>query len=318
MSVKEMRAIYGEWLAAEMKKNENIVVIDADLARANGTLSLRDKFPGRSFDVGVAESNMASVAAGMASYGYIPFIGTFCPFATRRICDQIAISIAYAGMNVKIVGTDPGVSAEMNGGTHLSVEDVGVLRSIPGMVIFEPVDGVQLKSALPQIAAYEGPVYMRLFRKVMQPVFDEASYKFDLFKADVLREGKDISLFASGLMLPEALKATKMLAADGISAEVVNIHTIKPLDTETVLRSVRKTGVAVTCENHNVIGGLGSAVAETLCREYPAPMRMVGIQDRFGVVGTLPYLMEKMSLTAENIYTAAIEAVKLKKQEEPS
>ena len=314
MSLKEMRAVLADWLAAEMEKNENLVMLDADLGRANGTLGLRDKFPGRAFDVGIAEQNMASVAAGMASYGFIPFIGTFCPFATRRICDQLAVSVCYAGMNVKIIGTDPGVAAELNGATHMSVEDIGVLRSIPNMVIVEPVDGVQLEAALPKIVEYNGPVYIRLFRKPMEPVFDAASYQFDLFSADTLREGNDVSLFASGLTVPEALKAAVRLEREGISAEVINIHTIKPLDTDAVIRSVRKTGAAVTCENHNVIGGLGSAVAEALCREHPTPLRAIGFQDRFGEVGALPYLMEVIGLTAEHIGKAAKEVLSLNKK----
>ena len=216
-----------------MAADERVVLVDADLGRANGTIGIKKKFPDRAFNVGVAEQNMASVAAGLASYGFIPFINSFAAFASRRICDQIAISIAYAERNVKIVGTDPGIAAELNGCTHMTMEDIGVLRSIPRMVIFEPTDAMQIAKALPEIAAYDGPVYIRLFRKVAPAVFGE-DYAFSLFKADLLREGTDITLFATGFMVSAALEAAETLSGQGISAEVINPHTIKPLDAETV------------------------------------------------------------------------------------
>ncbi len=283
-----------------MAENPNIVVLDADLARADGTLALRETYPDRAFDVGVAEQNMASVAAGLSSYGFIPFITTFTAFASRRIADQVAISISYAKQNVKIVGSDPGVAAEYNGGTHMSMEDVGIMRAIPGITVFEPVDEVQLKAAMGQIAAHEGPLYMRLFRKEIAPVFGE-DYKFDLFTADLLREGTDVTILATGILVHEALKAAEELAAQGISAEVINVHTIKPLDTDAVLKSVKKTGRCVTAENHSLIGGLKSAVAEYLSEAYPAPMRSVGVPDAFGEVGQLQPLKEKFGLTADGI-----------------
>ena len=309
---KEMRAVFGEVIDDMMAKDERIVVIDADLARANGTFSLRDKYPERAFDVGVAEANMASIAAGMASYGFIPFISSFTPFATRRICDQIAISIAYAKRNVKIVGTDPGISAELNGGTHMSMEDIGVLRSIPNLVLFEPVDAMQLAKAMPQIVDYDGPVYIRMFRKVAPAVFGE-DYSFDLFKADIIKEGKDVTLYATGIMVSEAIKAAELLKAEGIDAEIINVHTIKPIDRETVIRSARKTGAAVTCENHNVLGGLYSAVAEVLIEEYPIPMKAIGVQDHFGEVAKMDYLKKKYHMTAEDIAAAAKETVSKKR-----
>lgn len=307
----EMRQVLAEELDKIMEKDERIAVIDADLARANGTIGLRKKYPDRAFDVGIAEQNMASIAAGLAAYGFIPFIGSFTPFATRRICDQIAISIMYAKRNVKIIGTDPGISAELNGGTHMSFEDIGVIRSIPGIVIFEPVDAIQLAKSIPQIIDYDGAVYIRLFRKPLPQIFDE-EYKFDLFKADVLKEGSDVSIFASGIMLNEAINAQKMLEEKGINAELVNVHTIKPIDRETVLNSVRKTGAAVTCENHNIIGGLKSAVAEVLIEEFPVPLRAIGINDHFGEVGKMDYLKNKYKMTAQDIVDACIEAIKLK------
>ena len=307
-----MRDVFCNTLIKLMKSDKNIVVIDADLAKADGTMPVRKAFPKRALDVGIAEQNMASIAAGLSSYGFKPYITTFTPFATRRICDQIAISIAYAKQNVKIIGTDPGISAELNGGTHMSVEDIGVLRSIPDMVIFEPVDAVQLEKALPVINAYDGPVYIRLFRKEQPEVFGP-KYRFDLFKADVLEKGRDVTVFASGIMVAQSLEARRILKEKGVDAEIVNVHTLKPIDADTVLSSVAKTGCAVTAENHNVIGGLGSAVKEVVSEVNPIPVISVGIPDCFGEVGKMPYLKEKFKMTVSDIVAAAEKAVFLKK-----
>ena len=302
----EMRTVLADLLAEEMRKNPDVVIVDSDLARAHNTLAMKKEFPDRALDVGIAECNMASVAAGLASYGFKPFIYSFAPFASRRICDQIAISIVYAEQNVKIVGSDPCLAAEMNGATHMAVEDVGVLRSLPGMVIFEPVDGDQLAAAFPAIMAYEGPMFIRLFRKVPPAtIFADPDYKFDLFKADLLKEGADVSLFATGIEVKEALEAAELLAAEGISAEVINVHTIKPVDKETVLASVKKTGCAVSCENHNIIGGLGSAISEVLISEYPVPMEFIGMRDHFSEVGKAPYLQKLYKMDAASIAEAA-------------
>lgn len=309
---EEMRKVFGDTLAELMAKDDRIVVLDADLSKANGTFPLRSKFPEQTFNVGVAEANMAGVAAGMASYGLIPFITTFAPFASRRIFDQVAVSIAYAGRNVKIVGTDPGIAAELNGGTHMGVDDIGLMRGIPGMVVYEPVDNIQFRQALPQIVAHEGPVYIRMFRKIIADVFNPG-YRFDLFKADVLRAGRDVSLFASGLEVSKSLDAADILDAQGISAEVINVHTIKPIDADTVLTSLRKTGAAVTCENHSIINGLGSAVMELAAEECPTPIKRVGFRDRFGEVGKLDYLFKAMHLTSEDIVLQAKKAVALKR-----
>ena len=306
----EMRAVYAQCLAEMMERDKHVVVLDADLSKASGTRNLYERFPGQMFDCGVAEQNMASIAAGLSSYGFKPWIETFTPFATRRICDQITISIVYAKQNVKVVGTDPGISAELNGGTHMSMEDIGVLRSIPGIVIFEPVDEVQLRAAMPVLNAYDGPVYVRLFRKQLPAVFSEG-YKFDLFKADTIKEGKDVTIFVSGMLTADVVEAAKQLAAEGIDAEVINVHTIKPIDAETVVASARKTGTVLTVENHNVIGGLQSAVLEALAAEK-IPVTAVGVQDRFGEVGKLPYLREAIGLTVENIVAGAKKAVSLK------
>ena len=306
----EMRAVYAECLAQMMEQDKHVVVLDADLSKASGTRKLYDRFPRQMFDCGVAEQNMASIAAGLSSYGFKPWIESFTPFATRRICDQIAISISYARQNVKIVGTDPGISAELNGGTHMSLEDIGVVRSIPGMVIFEPVDETQLRAAMPVLNDYVGPVYMRLFRKVTPDVFGP-DYKFDLFKADTLREGRDLTIFVSGMFTRDVVDAAGELAAEGLDVEVVNVHTIKPIDRETVIASARKTGAVLTVENHNVIGGLHSAVCETLALER-IPVTAFGVADRFGEVGKIPYLRQAMGLTKEDLLAAARRAAATK------
>ena len=303
----EMRAMYAQCLGELMERDEKLVLLDADLSKACGTFPLRKRFPDRIYDCGVAEQNMISIAAGLASYGYKPWAESFAPFATRRVCDQIAISVCYAKRNVKIVGTDPGIAAELNGGTHMSLEDMGVVRSIPGLVIFEPTDTVQLKAAMPVLHAYEGPVYMRMNRKEFPTVFPEG-YRFDLFKADLLRAGTDVTILAAGLMVSESLQAAETLAAEGISCEVINVHTIKPIDRETILASAQKTGVIVTAENHNVIGGLRSAVLETLAHD-PVPVWAVGAEDRFGEVGKLPYLKEALGLNAAHLAAVVREAV---------
>lgn len=307
----EMRATFGNTLAQIMQQDSRIVVLDADLAKANGTLKLRDQFPDRAIDVGVAEQNMASVAAGLASYGFIPFITSFAPFATRRLCDQAAISIAYSNMNVKIVGTDPGIAAELNGGTHMSTEDVAVMRAIPGMLVFEAADNVELAAAIPQIIAHDGPVYMRMFRKELNDIFDK-DFEFDLYKAHVVREGEDVTIVSSGIMVREALEAAELLDQQGISAEVINVHTIKPLDAQTIIRSAKKTGAVVTAENHSIIGGLRSAVCEVLMENHPTILRSIGFNDTFGEVGRLNELRQKFGFASTNIVEKVLEVIRYK------
>ncbi len=307
----EMRKMFALELEKLMNENENIVLLNADLAKPNGFGDFSSKFPERAINVGIAEQNMASIAAGMSSYGFIPFICSFTPFATRRICDQIAISICYAKQNVKIIGSDPGISAEYNGGTHMSFEDIGVLRSIPNIVIFEPVDNAQLKNLLPQIIDYKGPVYIRMFRKSTPDIFDD-NETFNLFKAKKIKDGKDVSIFCSGIMVDETLKANKKLEEMGINAEIINIHTIKPIDEESIISSVQKTKAAVTVENHNIIGGLRSAVSEVICENYPVPVRSVGVRDTFGQVGKMPYLKEVYKMTEKDIVLAVVSALEAK------
>lgn len=296
----EFRQALRNTLAELMEKDPRICLIDADLAKPNGTFPLYEKFKNRCFNAGISEANMASVAAGLSAYGMIPFIVTFTPFASRRICDQIAVSIAYAKQKVIIVGTDPGITAELNGGTHMSFEDVSVLRAIPTLMIYDATDANQFAQAIPQLLEYDGPVYIRIPRKTRPDVFEEG-YKFELGKADVVKEGKDISIISTGTMVYEALLASKELEKEGISAEVIGVNTIKPLDEATILASVKKTNKAITCENHNVIGGLYSAVAELLCREYPIHLKGIGVNDQFGQVGKYDDLLKAYNMTKEDI-----------------
>lgn len=296
----EFRQALCKTLTELMENDPRICVIDADLAKPNGTFPLYEKFPNRCYNAGISEANMASVAAGLSAYGMIPFIVTFAPFASRRICDQIAVSIAYAKQKVIIVGTDPGITAEVNGGTHMSFEDISVLRAIPTLLIYDAVDANQLAQAIPQLIEYDGPVYIRMPRKSRPDVFDDG-YKFDINKADVVKEGKDLTIVAAGTMVYESLVAAKELEQEGISVEVVSANTIKPLDEETILTSVKKTNKVITCENHNIIGGLKSAVAELLCKEYPTKLYGIGVNDQFGQVGKYDDLLKAYNMTPEDI-----------------
>ena len=296
----EMRQVLCETMKELMEKHENIIFMDADLAEANGTMSLRNIYPERAFDIGISEANMASMAAGMSAYDMNPYICTFTAFASRRICDQIAISLAYAKQNVKIIATDAGIAAETNGGTHMSFEDIGVLRSIPNVTIIDVVDEIQLKEVLLKTVDYKGVVYIRIPRKEVPKVHDE-NYKFNISKADILKEGKDITIFSTGLMTNAALEASKILMEEGIDAEVISVPTIKPIDEETVVKSLDKTKKAVTIENHNVMGGLFSAIAEVAARKSPSLMRSLGVQNHFGEVGGIRFLAEKYGMTCDDI-----------------
>lgn len=309
MAVTEMRKVLADTLQEMMRTDERIVVMDADLATANGTFGLRKVYPDRAIDVGISEANMASMAAGMSAYGMKPYIVTFTAFASRRIADQLAISCAYARQDVKIIATDAGVTAQTNGGTHMSLEDIGIVRSIPGTVVLDLIDGVQLKKALPVIHDYKGVVYVRMVRKETPDVFDD-SYEFDLFKGKCIKEGKDLTLIATGMMVHEALEAEKILQAEGIDVEIIAIHCIKPLDEDIVVKSAKKTGKVMTLENHNIHGGLYSAVTEVLARNCPVPVVPIGIQDHFGEVGKTRFLMEKYGLNKEKIVEEAKKLLK--------
>lgn len=305
---KEVRQVMAAGLVEAARKDDRIVVLDADLMSCHSTKCFLEAFPERFINVGIAEANLIGVAAGMAAFGKIPFAFSFAPFATRRCYDQIFISVAYSKLPVKIVGSDPGVMAEANGGTHMPFEDMSIMRAIPKMVCFEPTDATMLAKALPQIIDYPGAVYIRMFRKKAEKIYDD-SLDFELGKAVTLREGKDVTLVASGIMVARALKAAGELAADGVSARVVNVHTWKPIDEDAIVESVKATGAVVTCENHSTYGGLGSAVAEVVVEKCPAPMEMVGVKNSFGEVGKEAYLSEKFGLTVGDIVAAAKKAV---------
>ncbi|MDR0854871.1 MAG: transketolase family protein [Christensenellaceae bacterium] len=309
LKAMEMREVLVAFLDTELSKEKgNVVLLEADLASCSKTVPLMKKYPDKVINVGIAEQNMCGAAAGLSAYGFVPFIHSFGPFVTRRIADQLMISVCYAKQNVKIIGSDPGIAAELNGGTHMPLEDIGMLRSIPNIVIYEPTDNVEFAQALPQILAYKGAVYVRMFRKVPSPIFEEG-YKFDLFKANVLKPGKDVSIFASGVMVQTAVNAAKLLEEEGINAEIVVVPTVKPIDAAAIIKSVKKTGAAVTAENHNVIGGLRSAVAEVLAENYPAPLTSVGVKEKFGEVGKIGYLRKAFNLEEADIVAAAKAAI---------
>jgi transketolase len=298
----EMRVIYAETLIELAEKDERIIVLEADLMRANGTRAFKDRFPGRSINLGVAEANMVGVAAGLSAVGKIPFANTFACFAGRRDYDQFFLMANYARLNVKLVGTDPGIFAAINGGTHMPFEDVGLMRNIPKCVVVDPAAGVALKKLLPQIAYHEGSVYMRLNRKASPQIHPEST-EFTIGRANVVRDGSDAAIFASGsILVPEAVEAARLLEGDGISAAVVDFHTIKPIDREMILRYAEETRLIVTCENHQIVNGLGSAVAEVLCENKPTRMLRIGVDEQFGQVGDVEYLKKAYGMDAEAIH----------------
>lgn len=296
----EMRQVFGKSLEKLLAERNDVYVLDADLSKANGTNFLYEKFPDRCINVGIMEQSMVSVAAGIASKGNTVFVSSFAPFAVRRAFDQIALSVAYTGQSVVIVGTDPGISAELNGGTHMSFEDIAAMRALSGMTIIEPCDEIELEKAMEKIAMLKKPTYLRLFRKEL-PVLHNEDYGFDLNKVDVIKCGKDVSIFCSGLMVHEALSAAKELEKEGVSAEVINVHTIKPLDEEGVLSSLNKTDRAVVCDNHSVYGGLFSAIAEVASQKRPTKILSVGVKEKYGDVGTLSYLKEMLGISKDDI-----------------
>lgn len=308
----EVRKAYCNTLIDMAKTDDRICVLEADLMSATGTKPFKEAFPERTINVGIAEANMIGVASGLSTFGKVPFCATFSPFMTRRALDQIEISVAYAKLNVKLVGTDPGISAQLNGGTHMSFDDMGIMRGIPTMVVFEPTDATMVQKALPQIVDHYGPVYIRMYRKITEKVYDD-DLEFDLFKAIRLKEGTDATLIASGMMVPVALEAYDKLQAEGINVRVVDMHTWKPLDEDEVMKAAVETGAIVTCENHSVINGLGSAVSEYLAGTRPTIVKRVGVQDQFGEVGKEDYLFARYNLTADDVVKAVKEAIKMKK-----
>ncbi len=304
------REAYGDTLV-ELADKYDIVVLDADLAEATKTIKFREAYPDRHIDCGIAEANMMSIAAGLAATGKIPFASSFAMFAAGRAFEQIRNSIAYPHLNVKIGATHGGITVGEDGATHQCLEDMGIMRTIPGMVIINPADATEARAAVKAAVEYDGPVYLRFGRYAVPVLFDE-DYKFEIGKGVKLTEGSDVTIAANGIMVSIALEAAELLKAEGISAEVLNIATIKPLDEELILASAKKTGCIVTCEEHNIIGGLGSAVTECVCEKMPVPVRRVGTNDCFGRSGTVPALMEAYGLTAENVAAKAKEAISLK------
>ncbi len=301
MVKKATRESFGEAVTALAAENPNIVVLDADLAEATKTGIFKKKYPERFFDCGIAEQNMIGIAAGLATCGKIPFAASFAMFAAGRAFEQVRNSVGYPHLNVKIAGSHAGISVGEDGATHQCCEDLALMRTIPGMVVLNPADHYEMLAAVKAAAAYEGPVYIRLGRLAVESVHNNDDYTFELGKGITLRDGKDITVVATGLMVQEAVKAAQDLEAQGIDARVIDIHTIKPLDVDLLVKAARETGRIVTVEEHNVIGGLGEAVASCLSEICPTPVTKIGIYDQFGHSGPAVDLLKEFGLSAENI-----------------
>ena len=296
------RDSYGNALVELGKEHDNLVVLDADLAAATKTVTFKKAFPERHIDCGIAESNMAGIAAGMSSSGYVPFMSSFAMFAAGRAFEQVRNSIGYPHLNVKIGATHAGISVGEDGATHQCNEDLALMREIPGMVVINPCDDVEARAAVKAAYDYVGPVYMRFGRLALPVINDEETYKFEIGKGITLREGKDVTIIATGLCVSESLKAADILKEQGIDAMVINIHTIKPIDEELVIKGAKATGRVFTVEEHSIIGGLGSAVAEVLSEKCPTKLTRIGVNDTFGESGPAKELMKKYKLDAEGIY----------------
>ena len=303
------RESYGNALVELGAEHDNLIVLDADLAAATKTGVFKKAYPDRHIDCGIAECNMMGIAAGLSTTGIVPFASTFAMFAAGRAFEQVRNSIGYPHLNVKIGATHAGISVGEDGATHQCNEDIALMRTIPGMVILNPADDVEAKACVKAAYEYNGPVYLRFGRLAVPVINDRPDYKFELGKGVVLREGKDVTIVATGLCVSSALEAAEKLAADGIDAKVINIHTIKPLDEELVVAAAKECGKVVTVEEHSVIGGLGSAVCETLSKKAPTPVKTIGVQDRFGESGPAVALLEKYGLNAEGIYASVKEFV---------
>ena len=306
------REAYGNALA-EFGADYDFVVLDADLAAATKTGVFKKKYPERFFDCGIAEGNMISVAAGIAAAGKTVFASSFAMFAAGRAFEQVRNSVGYPHLNVKIGATHAGITVGEDGATHQCLEDIALMRSIPGMTIINPADAVEARAAVKAALEFNGPMYLR-FGRMAVPVFnDPATYTFELGKGIQMTEGKDVTIIATGVMVDMALEASKTLAAKGINARVINIHTIKPIDRDIIINAAKETGAIVTAEEHNIIGGLGSAVAEVVCEACPVPVVRVGVEDQFGHSGKVPPLLEMYKLTPANIVAKAELAISLKK-----
>lgn len=308
---KATRQSYGEALV-ELSKNPKVMVFDADLAHATMTLEFAKVCPERFFNCGIAESNMVGVAAGVSTCGYIPFVSTFAMFAAGRAFDSVRNMVGYPHLNVKICATHAGISVGEDGATHQCLEDIALMRTIPGMTIINPADDIETKAAIAAAIEINGPVYIRLGRLPV-PVLNGSDYKFEVGKGVQLKDGNDLTIVATGLLVGEAVQAAEKLAEQGINSRVINIHTIKPIDKDILIKAAKETGVIVTAEEHNIIGGLGGAVAEVLSENYPVPLVRIGVEDRFGTSGKGAELLIKFGLSADNIVEKAKYALTLKK-----
>lgn len=313
MAKQATRDAYGEALVRLGEERQDIVVLDADLSKSTKTAKFGERFPQRFFNMGIAEQNLMGTAAGLALAGKIPFCSTFAVFATGRALDQVRNSIAYPGLNVKIVATHAGITVGEDGASHQSVEDIALMRAIPGLTVVVPADAVETKKAVPVLAAVKGPVYMRLGRGSV-PIVHGDDYQFQLGKAELMRPGQDATIVACGLMVAVALEAAELLAQEGLAIQVLNMATIKPLDEEAVVAAARETGGLVTAEEHSIIGGLGSAVAEALGEHFPVPLERVGIRDQFGQSGTPERLLVEYGLTATHLIAAVKRVVERKRE----
>lgn len=299
------RAAYGHILKTEVYKNPNVVVLEADLGNATKSNAFKEVAPERYFNIGISEQDLIGTAAGFAAAGKIPLASTFAVFATGRAFEQVRNSVCYPKLNVKICATHAGLTVGADGGSHQAIEDISLMRTLPNMTVINPADAKEAEAAVLAAIDYQGPVYIRLGRAETKDIHDD-SYHFEWGKAEVLRQGSDVSIFATGIMTAKALDAAETLAKQGVQAEVINVHTIKPLDEETVIASAKKTGKVVTAEEHSIIGGLGSAVAEVLARQCPTKQAFVGVQDSFGESGSPNDLLEKYGLTTAAIVKAAV------------
>lgn len=306
-----MRDVYCQTLIELAEKNNQIVVLDADLMSSMGMIPFKETFPERTFNCGVQEANMIGVAAGLSATGKIPYAHTFGPFATRRCYDQVFLSGAYAKANIRIIGSDPGITAAYNGGTHMPFEDLGIMRNIPEITIITPTDSTMLKRTIEKVAELFGVFYIRLLRKKAIKIYHK-NQAFEIGKAITLKNGSDATIIANGIMVAEALKAADILEKEGVSIRVLDMFTLKPIDKEAIINCAKETGAIVTAENHNIINGLGSTVAEVLVENISVPMERVGVKDLFGEVGPVDYLKERFELTANDIVKKVEKVIKRK------
>lgn len=313
MSKIATREAYGKALKDLANTNKDVIVLDADLSKSTKTADFKSVAPERFFNMGIAEGNMMAVAAGLSTCGKIPFVSTFAMFAAGRAFEQIRNSICYPKLNVKICATHAGLTVGEDGASHQAIEDISLMRSIPNMTVINPSDAVETEAAIKAISEMNGPCYVRLGRAAVNVINDRPEYKFEIGKGVTLKEGNDLTIIATGIMVDAALEASEVLKEEGINARVINIHTIKPIDSELIIKAAKETGTIVTAEEHNIIGGLGSAVAEVVTENYPVPVLKVGVKDTFGESGKPNQLLEKYGLTSKDIIEISKKALNCKK-----